>query len=157
MINRPVKAGEPISSLSKVYGVSDKSIYNWIQARATKHVSFLEFAKLRKENQQLKEKTAAMDEKLRDYTIKEITLQNTLVLAEKSAEDRLSSARKEADLILDEARVRASREKEMLQREIESLREEKKKIYMEREKYITDIELLAQTQLGLLKKYKGNE
>jgi len=50
-----VKAGEPVSSLSKSYGVSDKSIYNWIQGRATKQVSFLEFAKLRKENQQLKE------------------------------------------------------------------------------------------------------
>lgn len=112
---------------------------------------------LLEENQQLREKTAAMDEKLRDYTTKEITLQNTLVLAEKSAEDRLSSARKEADLIVEEARVRASREKEMLQREIESLREEKKSIYMEREKYLMDIELLAQTQLGLLKKYKGNE
>lgn len=50
-----VKAGEPVSVLSKAYGVSDKSIYNWLQRGATKHVSFLEFAKLRKENQQLKE------------------------------------------------------------------------------------------------------
>ena len=41
--------------MSKTYGVSDKSIYNWIQRRVTRHVSFLEFAKLRKENKQLKE------------------------------------------------------------------------------------------------------
>ena len=50
-----VKAGEAVSDLSKTYGVSDKSIYNWIAQRAGKHVSFLEFAKLRKENQQLKQ------------------------------------------------------------------------------------------------------
>ena len=50
-----VKAGEPVASLSKTYGVSDKAIYNWIKTRATRHVSFLEYAKLRKENGQLKE------------------------------------------------------------------------------------------------------
>ena len=50
-----VKAGESVSSLSKTYGVSDKSIYNWLRGKAANKVSWLEFAKLRKENSQLKE------------------------------------------------------------------------------------------------------
>jgi hypothetical protein len=50
-----VKAGESVSSLSKAYGVSDKSIYYWLGGKATNKVSWMDYAKLRKENQQLKE------------------------------------------------------------------------------------------------------
>lgn len=50
-----VKAGETVSSLAKLYGVSDKAIYNWIGKKTTNKVSYLEFAKLRNENKQLKE------------------------------------------------------------------------------------------------------
>ena len=49
------KAGEAVASLSKAYGISDNTIYNWIKGRAERHVSFLEYAKLRKENDQLKQ------------------------------------------------------------------------------------------------------
>lgn len=50
-----VKAGEPVSSLAKQYGISDKAIYNWIAGRTTRKVSWLDYAKLKRENQQLKE------------------------------------------------------------------------------------------------------
>ena len=50
-----VKAGEPVLALAKVYGVSDKSIYNWLEGSTTRKVSWLEYVKLKKENQQLKE------------------------------------------------------------------------------------------------------
>ena len=50
-----VKAGEPVSTLAKAYGVSDKSIYSWLEGSTTRKVSWLEYAKIKKENQQLKE------------------------------------------------------------------------------------------------------
>jgi len=50
-----VKAGEPVAALAKQYGISDKAIYNWIGGRTTKKVSWLDYAKLKRENQQLKE------------------------------------------------------------------------------------------------------
>ncbi|MCI0526376.1 MAG: hypothetical protein L0Y56_02840 [Nitrospira sp.] len=50
-----VKAGESIPSPAKAYGVSDKSIYNWLEGSTTRKVSWLEYAKLKRENQQLKE------------------------------------------------------------------------------------------------------
>ena len=50
-----VKAGESVSSLSKAYGISDKTIYNWLRSKTTKNVSWMKHAKLKKENQQLKE------------------------------------------------------------------------------------------------------
>lgn len=50
-----VKAGEPVPALAKQYGVSDKTIYTWLKFRASSSVSWLEHAKLKKENQVLKE------------------------------------------------------------------------------------------------------
>jgi transposase-like protein len=50
-----VKAGESVSSLSGAYGVSDKTIYNWLRGNITRNVSWMEHTKLKKENQQLKE------------------------------------------------------------------------------------------------------
>ena len=49
------KAGERVMELAKQYGVSDKAIYNWIGGRTTNKVSWLDYAKLKRENQQLKE------------------------------------------------------------------------------------------------------
>ena len=49
------KAGEPVASLSEKYGVSTKTIYNWLRGKATRQVSWVQYAKLKRENQQLKE------------------------------------------------------------------------------------------------------
>jgi uncharacterized protein YjcR len=49
-----VKAGEPVASLAEKYGISAKTIYNWLRGKATKQVSWMEHAKLKRENQQLK-------------------------------------------------------------------------------------------------------
>lgn len=50
-----VKAGEPVASLAEKYGVSTKTIYNWLGGRTTNQVSWMEHLRLKKENQQLKE------------------------------------------------------------------------------------------------------
>lgn len=50
-----VKSGETVSSLSENYGVSTKTIYNWLGGKATSQVSWMEHLRLKKENQQLKE------------------------------------------------------------------------------------------------------
>lgn len=50
-----VKSGESVSSLSEKYGVSTKTIYNWLRGKVTNQVSWMEHIRLKKENQQLKE------------------------------------------------------------------------------------------------------
>jgi transposase-like protein len=50
-----VKAGEKVVELSRLYGVSDKSIYNWLRQKVEGSVSLMEHAKLKKENEQLKQ------------------------------------------------------------------------------------------------------
>jgi transposase-like protein len=50
-----VKAGEKVTQLSAQYGVSDKTIYNWLRQKVEGTVSALEHARLKKENDQLKQ------------------------------------------------------------------------------------------------------
>lgn len=50
-----VKSGESVAVLAKQYGVSDKSIYAWLRAKAIGTVSLIEHNRLKRENQQLKE------------------------------------------------------------------------------------------------------
>lgn len=49
-----VKAGEKVVALSKQYGVSDKSIYNWLRGQMTEQVTWREHKRVLKENEDLK-------------------------------------------------------------------------------------------------------
>lgn len=50
-----MKAGEPANTVAEKYGISPKTIYGWLRWRTVKGVSWLDYAKLKRENQQLKE------------------------------------------------------------------------------------------------------
>lgn len=50
-----VKAGVSIQELGQTYGISIKTIYGWLRWTTTNKVSWMEYLKLKKENQQLKE------------------------------------------------------------------------------------------------------
>lgn len=50
-----VKNGESVSSLSRHYDVSDKTIYRWLKEGVHTDVSLYEYTRMRRENQQLKE------------------------------------------------------------------------------------------------------
>lgn len=55
-----VKAGEKVSELSKSYGISDKTIYNWLRGQVTEQVNHREYKRVMKENEQLKQILGAM-------------------------------------------------------------------------------------------------
>lgn len=50
-----IKAGESVASLSEKYGVSVKTIYGWLRWETSNKVSWVEYSRLKKENQTLKE------------------------------------------------------------------------------------------------------
>jgi cell division initiation protein len=66
-----------------------------------------EFERLFKENIELSEHGEALQEKLDQYRNLEATLQNTLVAAQRSAEELRANAQKEAQLMLSEAELKA--------------------------------------------------
>lgn len=62
-----------------------------------------DFEKMYKENNELKDKVNMFNDKLESYSEMEKTLQSTLIIAQRTSEDIVSNARKEADLILRES------------------------------------------------------
>ena len=62
-----------------------------------------DFEKLYKENIELKDKLNGINERLESYSEIEKTLQSTLIIAQKTSEDIISNARKEAEIIIRES------------------------------------------------------
>ena len=68
-----------------------------------------DYEKNYKENITLKEKISSLEEKLKHYEDIELTLQNTLILAQSAAEQAKDSSRKDSELILKQAQEDASK------------------------------------------------
>jgi transposase-like protein len=55
VINRIKNDGISVIDVAKDHGISTKTIYNWLGAKASGNVSLLEYNKLKKENETLKQ------------------------------------------------------------------------------------------------------
>lgn len=55
IINKIKHNGVSVAEAAKQYGISDKCIYNWLGTRASNTISVLEYNRLKKENEQLKQ------------------------------------------------------------------------------------------------------
>jgi transposase-like protein len=49
-----VKAGQKVTDLAKAYGISSKTIYNWLRGQVTEQVLYREHKRVLKENEDLK-------------------------------------------------------------------------------------------------------
>lgn len=49
-----VKSGQKVTDLAKQYGISTKTIYNWLRGQVTEQVSWREYKRVMKENEDLK-------------------------------------------------------------------------------------------------------
>lgn len=109
-----------------------------------------DYEALIRENDELKENTSGMTERLEQYRKLEATLQNTLVVAQSTADEVKNAARKEAELIVREAEQKAQ---EILSRAEEKVRQaeaELERIRRETAQYKARIRSLIETQMALL-------
>ena len=111
----------------------------------------VEYEKLYKENAELKSKIETNQKDLEHYRNVEHTLQNTLVMAQTTAEDIKKMAQGQAEQIIQDAQLQARKQTEELSRQEFELRvkieETKKKFDM----YKAKMEALLISQLELLK------
>ena len=111
----------------------------------------IQYEKLYKENSELKELVENSKKDLEHYKSVEHTLQNTLVMAQTTAEDIKNMAQKQADQIVSEANIKAKKSVEELDRQEFELRtklEEKRKEY---EMFKSKMERFLLSQLDMLK------
>ena len=116
-----------------------------------------DYTKNYKEVSELRNKVEELNNSLEHYKSIESTLQNTLVMAQTTAEDIKNVAQKQADQIVSEAKGTAQKRVDALDNEIiaktKELEDVKKQFYIYKEK----MESLLISQLELLKDVNKDE
>lgn len=103
-----------------------------------------------RENDELRQNTSGMGEKLEQYRAIEQTLQSTLVVAQTTAEEMRQAARKEAELVVREAETRARELIKKAQTDVEQQYRELDRLRRETEQFRARVRSLLESQLALL-------
>ncbi len=106
-----------------------------------------DYETLFKENSNLKEKVAAMNERIEHYSKIESTIQNTLVLAQNAAEQAKSSAQKEAEIVIRNANDTAQKILDKAHNDVMGVNEEYDKVKQEFIKFKAKFRNFMQIQL----------
>ena len=111
----------------------------------------LEYEKLYRENAEYKDKIDEFEKNLEHYKNVEHTLQNTLVMAQATAEDIKSMAQKQAEQIIREAQSEARQAVENIIKEEFEIRRRTEELKRQFDVYKAKMEALLISQLELLK------
>ncbi len=113
----------------------------------------VDYTKNYKEVMKLKKEISEISASLEHYKSIEDTLQNTLVMAQTTAEDVKNVAKQKADQIVKDAKNVAQKELDDLKIEVSSLQKEKEDIKKQFDIYKAKMESLLISQLELLKDF----
>ncbi len=114
----------------------------------------LEYGKLYKENAELKSKREELDSDVGKYKNIENTLQNTLVMAQKTADEITAVAKQQAEQIIKDAEFSAKNSVEELNAQIVLKEKELEELKKKFDVYKAKMESLLISQLELLKDLK---
>lgn len=103
-----------------------------------------------RENDELKENTLGMTERLEQYRKLEATLQNTLVVAQSTADEVKAAARKEAELAIREAEAKAEDIVRQAENRVRESYQELERLRRESEQFKARIRSLLEAQLAML-------
>ena len=111
----------------------------------------IEYEKLYKENAELRNQVESSKKDLEQYKSIEKTLQNTLLMAQKSADDIKKVAEQEAEQIVKNAQDKVQFSVEEITKETENKRRELMELKKQSDVYRAKMEALLISQLELLK------
>lgn len=116
-----------------------------------------DYEKIYKENTSLKDKVDELNNSLVQYKTIENTLQNTLLMAQTTAEDVKNIAKQQADQIIADAQVNAKKQVELLENEIKEKKKELEELQRQFDIYKAKMESLLISQLELLKDVNNDD
>lgn len=115
-----------------------------------------DYEKLYKENIELKDKIGILTDQIKQYNNLEETLKSTLVVAQSTADEVTSSARKKAELIIEDAEISAKNRITSALDEVRRIREEYDKLDNEIYMFKTRYESFLKAQLISLEEFHNN-
>lgn len=110
-----------------------------------------------KENNRLKEKLQDVQEKLDYYKGIEQSLQNSLVIAQKTSDEIIHNAKKNAENIIKEAELSARKIIEDANQQVLTIRYEYERLQREVEAYRIKVESIIKSQLNSLRSLSAQE
>ncbi len=110
-----------------------------------------DYEKIYKENTELRTRVEDLNEDLVHYQTIENTLQNTLLMAQSTAEEVKKVAKQQADQIVNDAQINARKEATALEQQIIMKRKELEDAQKQFDIYKAKMEALLISQLELLK------
>ena len=117
----------------------------------------IDYSKNYKEVQALRARVEELNNSLEQYKNIESTLQNTLVMAQTTAEEVKNVAKQKADQIVDEAKANAQKKVDELNNEIVIKQKELDDVKKQFDIYKAKMESLLISQLELIKEINKNE
>jgi cell division initiation protein len=109
-----------------------------------------DFEKLYRENGELKDKLSVINEKVDSFSLMERTLQNTLVVAQTTAEDVVLNARKKSEIIIKEAEEQAKRIVEEANSSVTDIHREYENLKKDSQVFKTRFRTLLESELESL-------
>lgn len=109
-----------------------------------------DYEALIRENDELRQNTSGMGEKLEQYRQLEQTLQSTLVVAQGTADEMKQAARKEAELVVREAEGRAREMIHKAEMDVQRQYRELERLRRETEQFRAQVKSLLESQIALL-------
>ena len=126
-----------------------------VQAMLSSAADSLE--ELIRENKELKDKRAALEEKVKNYESLESTLNETMILAQKAGDSAREAAQKEAELITTRAEVEAEKMLEKARARLMELKLEVEELEHQKQAYLLRLRSLVASQWKLLQEEKEEE
>ncbi|SCL83502.1 DivIVA domain-containing protein [Sporanaerobacter sp. PP17-6a] len=113
----------------------------------------LDYEKVYKENIELKDKITMLTDQLKQYDNLEDTLKNTLIVAQSTAEEVTTTARKKAELIISEAESQSKGIIQNANEEVRNIRKEYEELKKEVFVFTTRFKSLIESQLTTMDEY----
>lgn len=111
-----------------------------------------EYEALYRENKELKDSYNKIMQELEKYKNLENTINETLVIAQKAAEEARDNAQKEAELIIKEAKLKGEELMAQVEAEIQKKQVEYEEVVKKHQVAFTELKLFLQSHLQLLEK-----
>ncbi len=131
--------------------------YDVDEARAYLDMVSMEYEGFVRENAQLNERVKDLNNQLKKFHDIEGILQETLLSAERAREETVSIAKKQAEVIVREAEVRAASIIEDGRRVFSNLRNKIAELKIQKESYLSKIKALTNAQLEIFETFSFSE